>query len=70
MRKMFQPLKPILGVFALVAAIICILGGADVCMADDIDTTVTTAASYWTAIKTVAIGVVLFVIGRRLLKKL
>jgi len=37
---------------------------------DDITTVVTAVSGYWTAIKAVAIGVILFVIGRRVLRKL
>ena len=36
---------------------------------DDITTTISTISGYWTGVKVIAIGVVLFVIGRRILRK-
>jgi len=37
---------------------------------DDISTMITSLGGYWTAIKVTAIAIVLFVLGRRVIKKI
>jgi len=59
--------------FTLLAVVFAFLAMTSPAFATDPDdiTTVTTAvAGYWTAIKVVSIAVLLFVIGRRVLRKL
>ena len=36
----------------------------------DLGTTITTVSGYWTSVEALAIGILLFVLGRRILKKL
>lgn len=66
-----KPVLPVIGrvlmVLAFVFALSVVTGNA---CADDIGDTVTSLGGYWTDIKLLAIGVLLFILGRRLLKKI
>lgn len=62
--------SPVGRTLAILGAGLVLVGSTTEVRADDVDTAVTTAAAYWTAIKTIAIGVALFLIGRRLMKKI
>jgi predicted neutral ceramidase superfamily lipid hydrolase len=65
-------LKKFTGKFLIVAAMALMVSFfTSVCSAQtDITSTVSTLSGYWTAIATVAITVLLFVVGRRLVRKL
>lgn len=65
-------MKKYLGRFLmLLGVIIGVAASTSVCSAQtDITSTVTALSGYWTAIAGLAITVVLFVLGRRMLRKL
>jgi len=48
----------------------CGLSAASVMAATDMAEVVTTVAGYWDAVSVVAIGILLFVVGRRVVRKL
>ena len=61
--------KVVMKKFMLGAA--ALVTGASACLADgtDLDTTISTVSGYWTSVEAIAVGVLLFVIGRRIVKK-
>ena len=77
MKKFLQAVLPAvrksLGMLCLLAAIALVFqaatGRALAADGDDITTTIASLGVYWTAIKVFAIGIVLFVLGRKLIRK-
>jgi energy-converting hydrogenase Eha subunit E len=69
--RSFRIARPILGLAMIVLAFQFALSvfTAIASAQTDITTTVTALSGYWTVIQTLAIAVVLFVLGRRLLRK-
>jgi len=54
--------------FAIALAISALTGSA--CAQTDMTSTITAVSGYWDAVKVVAIGILLFIVGRRVVKKL
>lgn len=52
-----------------VGSVVSVATNSALAVGDDIASTITTLSGYWTSIETAAIGVVLFVVGRKLLRK-
>ena len=72
MKKFVSFVRPALGRLLMLVAVLFAFAIASVtAMADttDITGTVSTLNGYWTSISALAIAIVLFVLGRRLLRK-
>ena len=56
----------------LVGAGVAVAGATLTCQAEatDLASTITTVSGYWTSVELVAIGILLFVVGRRIVKKI
>ena len=69
--SMFAAVRSSLGLFAIVAALALVFQAlTDSAFAQtDITATVSSLSSLWTTIETLAIGIILFVLGRKLLRK-
>ena len=69
----FTVARPALGM-AMIATAFALawaaMTGSAFATGDDITTTITALSGYWDAVEVVAIAVVLFVIGRRIIRKL
>ena len=73
LQNALQAVSRPVGMLCMALAALCVLSaftGSAMATGDDISGVVDSLSGYWTAIKVVAIGVVLFVLGRKLIKKL
>ena len=73
LRFVAPELRRFLGLFMVLVALALALAAVTsnaLATGDDISTATTTISGYWDAIKVIAIAVVLFVIGRKVLKKI
>jgi hypothetical protein len=71
MKKFVAALRPSLGRFLMLLAAVALLAFANSASAQtDLTGTLTSLNGYWTTAEGIGIGVILFVVGRKLVRKI